>query len=91
MLLFHNVCGIVTKTLGLGKGREQRFRLDRSESCIQALVQKGFACLVDDDISDIVKISCREVADQLVLGLKNHLLPEVSNCAACDGWYGVMY
>jgi len=85
MVLLNDIVRIVAEALGFRKCIDQRLGLDSKQPLFKTLVQETVARFGDDSVGDSIEISDREVVDELLPRLGDHLSPKVSYCTPGNG------
>ena len=72
-----DIRSIISQSFGLGECVDQRLCFNSAEALGKALVKEAVTGLADDEISNLVEVGSREVADQFALGFADHLFTKI--------------
>lgn len=83
-ILFEDVTGLVSESLGPCKRIDQELGFDGLQSPLQGLVEESVAGFLEKDIRNVIQIATLQLVGQLVLCLYDHLLAKISDSPASD-------
>ena len=81
---------LISQSLSLGERIDQRLGFNGTQPLIEALVEEVVTGLADDEISDLVEVPRREVADQFALGFADHLFTKIPDGSTRNRGKGVV-